>query len=107
MPEPLIDDDQEPYASSDDSDFAPDTGAAADDSGSDSEKGDTQPAAVVKTKANKAPKGDDAEDVGYDNSGDEAIIKKGAKKRRKTRADEDEEGGEGGLVKTRRQRAAE
>lgn len=110
MPAPLIDDDQEPYASSEDSDFAPDTGAAADDSESDSEKVDTQPAAAAAVKPSKGLEGDDAEDAGYDNSGDEAIIRKGARKRRKGKndvVDEDEEGGEGGLIKTRRQRAAE
>lgn len=110
MPAPLIDDDEEPYASSEDSDFAPDTGAAPDDSASEDDD-KTRPAADDNVKPSKAPaQGNGAEDAGYDNSGDEAIIRKGARKRRKGKAggeDIDDEGGEGGLVKTRRQRAAE
>ncbi|KAJ4200777.1 swr complex subunit [Fusarium falciforme] len=101
-PDPILDEDEQ-YASSEDSDFAPD---AAPDQASDhsgSEDGDDRP----KRPANSQ----EADDAGYDNSGDEAIIKRGEKRRKRTKGkgahgDEDE-GGEGGLIKTRRQRAAE
>ncbi|KAM0436834.1 hypothetical protein ACHAPT_002547 [Fusarium lateritium] len=101
-PDPILDEDEQ-YASSEDSDFAPDAAPdpASDHSGS--EDGNDRP---------KRPANDkEAEEAGYDNSGDEAIIKRGEKRRKRaqgkgTRGDEDE-GGEGGLIKTRRQRAAE
>jgi hypothetical protein len=113
MPAPFIDD-EEPYASSEDSDFAPDTenGPAAEDSdqsASESEAGVTTKQQSAKRNA-PSGQGTPAEDAGYDNSGDEAIIKKGERKRRKGKSKddiEDEDGGEGGLIKTRRQRAAE
>ncbi|KAH8737856.1 bucentaur or craniofacial development-domain-containing protein [Ilyonectria robusta] len=102
-PDPLLDE-EEQYASSEDSDFAPDAAAdqASDHSGSEDD-GDKP------TKKRKPVDDVDAADAGYDNSGDEAIIKKGEKRRKKRskRVDEDDEGGEGGLIKTRRQRAAE
>ncbi|KAI8721081.1 SWR1-complex protein 5 [Fusarium sp. LHS14.1] len=101
-PDPILDEDEQ-YASSEDSDFAP---HAAPDQASDhsgSEDGDDKP----KRPANNQ----EADEAGYDNSGDEAIIKRGEKRRKRNRGkgahgDEDE-GGEGGLIKTRRQRAAE
>lgn len=86
--------------SEEDSDFAPDDAQDADSGDSDAE----EPAAGQKRKDAPAP---EAEDAG-ENSGDEAIINKGKKKLRKEKdVLKDEEGGEGGLVKTRRQRAAE
>ncbi|KAJ4230023.1 swr complex subunit [Fusarium solani] len=101
-PDPILDEGEQ-YASSEDSDFAPD---AAPDQASDhsgSEDGDDR----LKRPANRQ----EADEAGYDNSGDEAIIKRGEKRRKRTKGkgangDEDE-GGEGGLIKTRRQRAAE
>ncbi|TGJ82917.1 hypothetical protein E0Z10_g5849 [Xylaria hypoxylon] len=106
--EPIIDEDN--YASEDDSDFAPNAAVAEDGSGSDSEPelDDNRP-----TGATPKRKRTDADTVegGFENSGDETIIKKGRKRQRKAkRTDgdaEDDEGGEGGLVKTRRQRAQE
>lgn len=125
MPAPLTDD-EEPYASSEDSDFAPETGAAADESEQsasedegpeDSSKRQKQQQHAANTNASKRSSATTSgngiaavADVGYDNSGDEAIIKKGVKKRKKGKGNdrlEDDEGGEGGLIKTRRQRAAE
>ncbi|KAG9253334.1 SWR1-complex protein 5 [Emericellopsis atlantica] len=113
MPPPLIEElEDEQYASSEDSDFAPDAvPATADSDVSDSEPEDAaadadQSSKRAKAKADKKT----ADDEGYDNSGDEAIIKKGERKskRRKGKdADDEDEGGEGGLIKTRRQRAAE
>ncbi|KAG6104486.1 hypothetical protein E4U13_008348 [Claviceps humidiphila] len=109
-PDPLADDDEQ-YASSQDSDFAPD---AAPEVASDASDSDDAPAdGPLKRKHAEAVAGpSDREDHGYDNSGDEAIIGKGRKRRRRAQergqlVDEDEEGGSGGLVKTRAQRAAE
>lgn len=112
MAEDLIDDEQ--YASSEDSDFAPDAAPAQDSDQSDSEP-DGADGDRPSKRRRTAEKGDGGEDkdAGYDNSGDEAIIKKGEKKKKKRKdkstqdGDEEDEGGEGGLIKTRRQRAAE
>ncbi|KAG6044569.1 swr complex subunit [Claviceps sp. LM77 group G4] len=109
-PDPLADDDEQ-YASSQDSDFAPDAAPEAASDASDSE--DATVDGPLKRKHAEAVAGpSDREDHGYDNSGDEAIIGKGRKRRRRAQergqlVDEDEEGGPGGLVKTRAQRAAE
>jgi hypothetical protein len=51
---------------------------------------------------------EEAEDVGFENSGDEEIVERGLKRQRKKgrKGQEDEdEGGEGGFVKTRRMAA--
>lgn len=109
--EPTIHD--EDYASSEDSDFAPDEAPEQGDASSDDEDetaGDaTEPAPVKRKRQPQAGGGDDAEDAGFENSGDEAIIGRGKKKQKKSRQaqlDEDE-GGEGGLIKTRSMRAVE
>ena len=109
-PDHLIDDDEQ-YASSEDSDFAPDGLDAADresiDSDSDAE-GDR--AAAKKRKRDAAE--NVAEDVDLDNSGDETVIKKGEKRRKKKKeeggkAENVEDGEEGIVIKTRSMRAAE
>jgi hypothetical protein len=104
-PEPLIDED---YASEDDSDFAPDAAPVEGELESESEAdGDQLSSATPKRKRPD----DDAAAEDFENSGDEAIIQKGKKRRKKARqTDSDgdgDEGGEGGLIKTRRQRAQE
>ncbi|KAG5963023.1 swr complex subunit [Claviceps cyperi] len=111
MPPDLLADDDEQYVSSQDSDFAPD---AAPEAASDASDSDDAPAdGPLKRKHAEAVAGpSDREDHGYDNSGDEAIIGKGRKRRRRAQErgqliDGDEERGPGGLVKTRAQRAAE
>ncbi|KAM3069625.1 swr complex subunit [Clarireedia jacksonii] len=118
MPPSLIPSDEE-YASSEDEDFAPDAAQLQDES-SDSEVDevdeDEPPRANNKKWATKR-RGDsasEAEDAGFENSGDEAIIEKGLKRRkkksRKSGKDnelENDEGGEGGLVKTRSMLAQE
>lgn len=106
MPPALLPDDEEQYASSEDSDFAPERAQEPASDQSDSEDHDEPNERKRNTNRTEV-----AEDAGYDNSGDEAIIKKDAKRKRRAKdkgaaADEDE-GGEGGLVKTRAQRAAE
>ena len=121
MPPELVPSDEE-YASDEDSDFAPDTGLVQEDVESSDEELDvdanstTDPKAVGKEKPKSTKRkraGEDieeAEDAGFENSGDEAIIEKGLKRQkkkgRKAQVDEDE-GGEGGLVKTRSMRAQE
>lgn len=109
--EPTIDD--EDYASSEDSDFAPDEAPEQGDPSSDDEDETaadaTEPAPVKRKRQPQASGSDDAEDAGFENSGDEAIIGRGKKKQKKSRQaqlDEDE-GGEGGLIKTRSMRAVE
>ncbi|GAO51985.1 BCNT-domain-containing protein [Saitoella complicata NRRL Y-17804] len=77
----------------DDEDFIPDaTGAQVDSENGDSSDDEDEP-----------PKVDDA---GID-SGDEAVASSLGKRKRKTKGAEEEEGGEGGLIKTRAQRARE
>lgn len=100
------------YKSSEDSDFDPTTRGADDNAASSaSEAEDVDPASKPTTgKKGKKRKGEtEADDLGFENSGDEATIKRGKRKKRR-RGDEeeqDEEGGEGGLVKTRSMRAVE
>lgn len=100
----------ENYASSEDSDFAPenvaDQASAADSDEEDPDK--DRETTTTTTTARKAAHNDEAEDAGFENSGDEAIIGKGKKRRRRDEGDgEDADGGVGGFVKTRNQRANE
>ncbi|PMD36762.1 BCNT-domain-containing protein [Hyaloscypha variabilis F] len=112
MPPEIIPSDSD-YASEEDSDFAPDAAPAVEAESSDSESEADEPAAKAqaKPKSKKRKRGDEeeAEDVGFENSGDEAIIKEyeapKRKKGKKGRAAEEDEGGEGGFVKTRSMRA--
>lgn len=101
---------EEDYVSEEDTDFAPDDAPAEDSSASDDdEPADTDKPVPAKRKRQTGDNG--VEDAGFENSGDEAIIEKGKKRRRKPKrkdgeADEDA-GGEGGLIKTRAMRAVE
>ncbi|KAK7737752.1 swr complex subunit [Cytospora paraplurivora] len=118
-PEAVIDD--EDYASSEDSDFAPDDAPDQGDGQSSDSEGDgegdgkdTPKPAAAATKRKRQRRtgdgdGDAAEDLGFENSGDEAIIEKGKKRRKKgpQARQIDDEGGEGGLIKTRSMRAVE
>lgn len=116
MPPEIVPSDEE-YASAEDSDFAPDVApAAASDASSDEESdaGETTVKESKKTKAKPAKRkrvgNEEAEDLGFENSGDEAIIEKGLKRQRRKKGKdnvEEDEGGEGGLVKTRSMRAQE
>lgn len=98
----LHEDEDENYNSAEDSDFAPEDAADVGSEGSDSDREDGRPAQQKSKVASTEEAGDD-----YNNSGDEAIVTKGKKRLRKSKNLDDEEGGEGGLIKTRRQRAAE
>lgn len=119
MPPEIIPDDSD-YASSEDSDFAPDSAPVDDAGGADSSDNEQDAVEEATKKPAKRKRGqaneEEAEDAGFENSGDEAIIERGLKRRRKKgkgkKSDEveveaDDEGGEGGLVKTRSMRAAE
>jgi hypothetical protein len=110
-PDPEHPPDEEDYVSEEDEDFNPD--AANDDeniSSDDASEGeDATSVSLPKGRKGKAPKKqrvDEAEDLGYENSGDEETIKKAARKRKKGGEEKDEDsGGEGGFVKTRSMRA--
>jgi hypothetical protein len=106
-PDPLTDDDEQ-YVSADDSDFAPDEVPGIASSDSEAEGEAEAPTSKKRKQASAADRGDAIDDADADNSGDEAIVNRG-KKRLKRSKDvlDDEEGGEGGLVKTRAQRAQE
>ncbi|KAI9802155.1 MAG: swr complex subunit [Piccolia ochrophora] len=99
----------EDYESSDDADFDPSATTAVDDAVSSSEDDDETATSKPTTKKRKVDRAghDDGADLDFDNSGDEATIRKGKRKRGAEAVEEDEEGGEGGLVKTRAQRAKE
>ena len=100
------------YVSSEDEDFDPTTGDAERNGESSSESEANEESLNVKVSKGQNPKrgrtDGEAEDLGFENSGDEATIQKGKKRKRKDggKADEDS-GGEGGFVKTRRMRAVE
>ena len=122
---------EEEYRSSEDEDFNPDavatttTAEDAESSESDSEVGRApQHEADKKRKASRLGEenDDDGADLDFANSGDEATIRTAKRRRRKNKGqrktgeDDDEDGdgngydeigGEGGLVKTRAQRARE
>ena len=91
------------YDSSADEDFA--ASDANDSPSSDSENDEQAPDTRTKKRKTQPAK----TEIELD-SGDEVTIKKGRKKRRKRGEGdilEDDEGGEGGLIKTRAQRAVE
>ncbi|KAI0526540.1 bucentaur or craniofacial development-domain-containing protein [Xylaria bambusicola] len=110
--EPIIDEDG--YASEEDSDFAPAGAAAESASGSESEL-ESESEATADRPVGAIPKRKqvDADTVEGDleNSGDETIIRKGQKRQKKVKqargGTEEDDAGEGGLIKTRRQRALE
>ncbi len=116
--DPLLEDD---YDEEEDEDFNPNQPISADAGKSASGESDSEDSSLgtgIKPvarprKRKRQPKsdkhGEEAEDLGYNNSGDETIISRGAKKARKRakRGEQisEDEGGEGGFVKTRRQAA--
>ena len=99
--------DREEYVSSEDEDFKPSADAMEVDGeeSSDSEADDKGAPNAIKKRAQKS-KNEEAEDIGFENSGDEAVMKKGQKRKQRNRNDEDS-GGEGGFVKTRSMKAVE
>ncbi|KAI1089664.1 BCNT-domain-containing protein [Rostrohypoxylon terebratum] len=99
----------EEYASDEDSDFAPDAAPLQGDGVSDASESEDDEVQLIAPSSKK--RSADANDDGFENSGDEAIIQRGKKRqKREKRKDadaEDDEGGEGGLIKTRSMRAVE
>ncbi|KFX97076.1 hypothetical protein O988_05042, partial [Pseudogymnoascus sp. VKM F-3808] len=99
MAPPIIEDvEDDNYASSEDDDFVPDDAPAAAASASESEESEAEgegeapaaakkgkPAAAKRKRVKQAAGGEEAEDIGFENSGDEAIIGKGLKKQRRRR----------------------
>ncbi|KAI2470423.1 BCNT-domain-containing protein [Annulohypoxylon bovei var. microspora] len=105
--DPTIDED---YASDEDSDFAPDAAPLQDQGGSDASESEDDEVELVAVPSKKRSADANADD-GFENSGDEAIIQKGRKRQKKDKRKhvdvEHDEGGEGGLIKTRSMRAVE
>ena len=98
------------YVSSEDEDFDPSKVQQDDHVSSDSETETLSTSKIPKGK--KKPgrkKAGEAEDLGFENSGDEATIRKGKKRKKKGTSKDDgnensEDGGEGGVVRTRAMR---
>jgi hypothetical protein len=122
-------DDEEAYISSEDSDFAPDEGhggahdaSEASDEDEADEAGTRAGSDSNTAKRKRVSQAGDPEDEGFENSGDEAIIEKGRKRRRKGKhqaghegrstgarqtEEEEDDDDEGIRIKTRSQRAVE
>ncbi|MCJ1379553.1 hypothetical protein MMC17_002654 [Xylographa soralifera] len=109
--DPDLMEDEETYVSSEDEDFDPAAVHADENVSSSSEEETADSPTAFKldgkqtTKHKHGKKGEKAEDLGFENSGDEATIKKGSKRKRKGELGDDDSGGEGGFVKTRSMRA--
>ncbi|KAK5664019.1 hypothetical protein OQA88_233 [Cercophora sp. LCS_1] len=108
-PADAILDPEEEYASEEDSDFTPEDVPANESSVSDDEdSADDKPAPGKRKRPVAEP---EAEDAGFENSGDEAIIDKGKKRRKRGKgkdgAANDDDEAEGPLIKTRSMRATE
>ena len=99
---------EEAYHSASDEDFNPDAPAADQDNTELSSEDEKH---VPSQKGRRVESGEQIENADLENSGDEATIQKGRKKKRKlsrqSQGEDSEEGAEGGLVKTRAQRKAE
>lgn len=112
MPPPdTILDAEDEYASEEDSDFAPEDGVANESSVSDDD-GDVPDDKPTSAKRKRPTAGPEAEDAGFENSGDEAIIEKGKKRQKKSKTKDktteaDDDAADGPLIKTRSMRAVE
>ncbi|KAI9889897.1 MAG: swr complex subunit [Vezdaea aestivalis] len=113
IPTTIADTEDQEYHSASDEDFDPTSTAAAvvvdSASSSEDEATDAQSKGPRAKKRSLANKQQDV-DLDFDNSGDEGVIRKGRKKaKRKGQVLDEEEGdgGEGGLIKTRAQRRIE
>lgn len=99
-------DEDEQYDSANDSDFAPDGQPDVLSSGDEADDDDEGDKGRKRKQLAKPSVAASTDDLVHENSGDEAIIAKGKKKLKRTKY-ADDEGGDGGLIKTRAQRAAE
>ncbi|MCJ1479078.1 hypothetical protein MMC13_007762 [Lambiella insularis] len=102
----------EAYVSSEDEDFDPSAARADEDASSSSEDESAKGPTILtagdkqsKKTQKRGKKENEAEDLDFENSGDEATIKKAAKRKRRGDMGDDDSGGEGGFVKTRSMRA--
>ena len=106
-PSPPLNDDA--YISEEDDDFNPEAievdDNASSDSASDEEATTTTQKISIARKQKSHRNESEAEDAGFENSGDEGIIRRGTRRRRKGLDDRSDSGGEGGFVKTRSMRA--
>ncbi|KAK0709110.1 bucentaur or craniofacial development-domain-containing protein [Lasiosphaeria miniovina] len=117
MPPAIDPEESDDYASEEDTDFNVDGSPKNYSSGSEDEVDDEaapsgKSTAPIKRQRQAGDGDGEAEDAGFENSGDEAIIQKGKKSRKKRKANDgaavdDDDGGDGGLIKTRSMRAAE
>ncbi|KAI9887095.1 MAG: swr complex subunit [Watsoniomyces obsoletus] len=98
------DEEGDDYHSSEDEDFNPEI---ANVDGNVSESGGEDDGSWSGHKKRRKTTRNDDEGGYVSNSGDETIVRKGRKRRRGHDEGDNEEGGEGGLVKTRAQRAKE
>ncbi|PHH58893.1 hypothetical protein CDD81_4175 [Ophiocordyceps australis] len=102
MPSDPIENEDDQYVSSEDSDFAPDDAQERASSQSDSDNEAPEPSNKQQLKG---------DNEGYDNSGDETVINKGRKRRKRAQqkgeTSDGEDNGPGGLIRTRRQHAQE
>lgn len=109
--EPSLPPEEEEYVSDEDEDFDPNAAEADENVSSSSESEIKQLASKAKPRAKGGKRksrkagNEEAEDVGFDNSGDEGIVERWKKRKRKGAVEEDS-GGEGGFVQTRNMRAA-
>ena len=110
--------DDEAYVSSEDEDFDPSAGNADENLSSSSEEesvdaASTQKKSKIAGGKEQHKKNKEAEEIGFENSGDEATINrakdKAAKRKKKHDAlvDDNSSGGEGGFIKTRSMRAVQ
>ncbi len=101
---PVTDED---YASSEDSDFAPEDAADRESSAASADEEDVAADEPAVAKRRRQPEDGDAE---LENSGDEAVIERGKKRRKRAKAkdggDQDDRE-DGSVIKTRSQRALE
>ncbi|KAJ6256071.1 hypothetical protein Dda_9163 [Drechslerella dactyloides] len=108
-PSATVADDEDDYHSSDDEDFNPDQQAdLGDDAVSSSSESEGENLKPTRKGSKRKIKDVSAHENPVEpDSGDEAIIRGAKAKRKKTKGDSDDSGGEGGLIKTRAQRARE
>ena len=107
MPD-LTSQNEDDYISSEDEDFDPNAPITVADDCDSSASDDEDDFTPTTSNAQQRSRDREAVDLGFENSGDEATIKKGRKRKRKDGQIADEEsGGEGGFVKTRSMRAVE
>jgi len=106
-PEPDMDL-EDSYASEEDSDFAPEDAPAKESSPSDDDDEENGEKPIPEKRKRAAPEAE-AEDAGFENSGDEAIIDKGKKRQKRPKAKQAAglDGDDSPLIKTRSMRAVE